>query len=218
MRVKIVVLLGFVASVGAMEVEIIGGDGLNSLGGDDDRPLLKLAQLKKRSMQIDSVSPNPNSPFSKYESDAQTLITTIPFLEREYPEEEVSKTFKYYDDTYPTYYDKFLARVNKIKDGSESSENYKKDVIIEFLQLMHGFRYDKAHDYKADKVVLIKDKEVLTEQKEVQVTKTKYANWRSYGAGIGGAAATFLTGFLTWYLKQPAAAACVVANVTARLI
>lgn len=215
MRVKIAVLLSFVGVLGAMEPE---------------KPIKKLVRSNKmkklRRSGPGQVAAPAVAPEAPYVTDAKDFITHIPSFGDEYSEKELVKAFTYYADKNPTNYGIFLARVRNLKNGSPDVTSCDEDaLIIQALKIMHRFRYDNAHEHKAAKQELAATHADLEAQHatlqgahEEQITKTKYANWRSYGAGIGGAAATFVTGFLTWYLRQPTCPVCAMVNATARLI
>jgi len=240
MSVKYFVLLGLVGVAGAMEpvfkadvvlqMEVVGPEtGTDILR--QRKPIHKLVRSKKmrriRKAKSNDVQPvDPNSLFAEYMIDAKALISHISFFERSYPEREVSKTLKYYSETYPTSYDLFFTRVRNLKLQMNHAEDDEEKIIIDFLQTMHEFRYENAHDHKEAKEELVVAKEGLEGEKSQlqqlnanQQEKTKYANWRAMSIAAGGMVVTIVTGLASWFARpNVAAATTTVINATARLL
>lgn len=117
--------------------------------------------------------------YPQYMSNAALLLKKVNTL-REYEEDEVSKTFKYFQESHPTTYGIFLEELALEKPDVD-------ELTIQFLKLMHKFRETYAKDRKKQKIEL----EGVVEKKEEVIKKDKW--WKGLIAiisAVTGAVAT----------------------------
>lgn len=181
------------------------------LGGLDHgyvRPILKLAAKAIATRTQPSAGAQPSAAdliTQKYQGDATTLLTNLDVLGREFTDEETIKDLAYYQKNYSTQYQSFIAKVKSIQ-GQPDSDQKKLQIYqlaFDFVLLARQVHNDNADSGQDAAHQLITEHTALYSAHQDQITKTKYANWRAYGAAAAGFVLTIITGLIT-YFEHPA--------------
>lgn len=174
-----------------------------------DRPVLKLAAkvMAMRNQQpIGPSTPPIDSVIKKYQEDAHIVLTALEdVLGREFNDEETINDLAYYQKKYFVSYQSFINKIKRLQNQPKSEQKTLQmyQLAFDFTLIAREAHNDNSDFHQSTATALTQQQIALQDAHQEQITKTKYANWRAYGAAAAGFVLTLTTGLIT-YFEHPA--------------